>query len=138
MDILIYTHVFPPMVGGIETITMELAQRLSGSVHSVQGDSVRVTLVTPKPIAAPRENELPFRIIRKPSLMQLAKLIRAPTFSTWPARTCCPYFWVGFSASGLSSSIMPFKLSAPMDRCSTSRRRTPCPGHYMAGNICGV
>ena len=48
MDILIYTHVFPPMVGGIETITMELAQRLSGSVHSAQGDPVQVTLVTPR------------------------------------------------------------------------------------------
>jgi len=76
MHVVIYTHAFPPMIGGIETITMELAQRLTATVQSASPDAVRVTVVTPREEGATNEQELPFRIVRRPSLPQLVRLVR--------------------------------------------------------------
>src|SRR5580700_6682952 len=76
MQVLIYTHAFPPMVGGIETITMELAQNLARIANVRSIDAVQVTVVTPKAAIGANERDLPFKIVRKPTLTRLANLIR--------------------------------------------------------------
>ena len=63
------------MVGGIETIIMELAQRLAVTPESVPNGGVHVTVVTPQVAGVSGEVNLPFRIIRNPSFAHLISLI---------------------------------------------------------------
>lgn len=67
MKILIYSPLFYPSVGGIETVTYLLARELAKA-----GQTVKVVCQT----AATDERTFPFAVIRNPSPWQLLKLTR--------------------------------------------------------------
>ena len=73
--ILIYTHAFPPMIGGVETYVMLLAQGLTQGAR-VGGDDLQITVVTPIPARGNNDAALPFRVVRQPGLGRLFHLIR--------------------------------------------------------------
>src|SRR5215831_3166916 len=75
--VLIYTHAFAPKVGGVETVVMSLATGLAGLSGPDRLASVCVTVVTPTPRGQFDDDSLPFRLVRQPSVAQLAHLIRA-------------------------------------------------------------
>lgn len=134
MDILIYTHVFPPMVGGIETITMELAQGLSGGARPAHDDAVQITLVTPKEQAAPHENELPFRIVRKPSVLQLARLIRSAGIVHVAGTDMLPLLLGWLFRKRVVVEHHAFQTACPNGQMFYQSTQVSCPGHFMAGN----
>jgi len=65
MKILIYSPLFHPSVGGVETVTQLLAQYLTQA-----GQEVKVVCQT----AAVEETTFPFEVIRNPSPLELLKL----------------------------------------------------------------
>jgi glycosyltransferase involved in cell wall biosynthesis len=71
--ILIYSHVFAPQIGGVETYVMLLARGLA-SRESIPPTQVTVATLAPK--GAFDESKLPFRVFRKPGIFKLAGLIR--------------------------------------------------------------
>src|ERR1700730_11327653 len=75
MLVLIYTRVFAPMVGGMETITMQLAQMLANQNEPATDEAVQVTVVTPTPAGTMRDEAFPFLIVHKPSFVRLLRLI---------------------------------------------------------------
>src|SRR5207302_6742853 len=70
MRILIYAHAFAPKIGGAETYVMLLAGGLVGrpEVHEV-------TMATPTPAEGFDDASLPFRVVRRPSLRSLWRLV---------------------------------------------------------------
>lgn len=74
MKLLIYTHPFAPMVGGIETYTMLLAQGLSNGPRA-GGDFFEVTVATQAAANGMDDSALPFRVIRRPKLAELGRMI---------------------------------------------------------------
>src|SRR5438552_18897243 len=75
MKLLIYTHAFAPLVGGIETYTMLLARRLS-EVAQTDPESVEVTVVTQAQARDMDDSVLPFRVVRRPGLARLVGMVR--------------------------------------------------------------
>lgn len=133
MHILIYTHAFPPMVGGIETITMQLAQGLADSPEFAADENLRVTVVTPKAAQAVNEDDLPFRIVRKPSLVQLISLIWQADILHVAGTDMLPLLLGWLLRRHFVVEHHGFQTACPNGQLIYERAQAPCPGHYMAG-----
>lgn len=72
LKVLIYTNAFHPQIGGQETIIKLLAEGLS--LRSSEG--VVVTVATSTPMGDSDDAKLPFKVVRKPSFVSLARLYR--------------------------------------------------------------
>src|SRR6266849_3821615 len=66
--LLIYTNAFAPNIGGVETYVMLLARGLAGT-------DLKVILITPTPLGGMNDADLPFRVVRRPDFVTLAKLV---------------------------------------------------------------
>ena len=133
MNILIYTHAFPPMIGGIETITMQLAQRLAVSVGSASENAVQVTVVTPNPKRDPSEEAFPFRIVRAPSFAKLVKLIGKADILHVAGTDMLPLL-LGWSLRKIMVvEHHGFQTACPNGQMFYEPAQAPCPSHFTAG-----
>jgi glycosyltransferase involved in cell wall biosynthesis len=135
MHVVIYTHAFPPMIGGIETITMELAQRLAMSVQSTSPDAVQVTVVTPRAEGTANERDLPFRIVRKPSLLQLVRLVWQADVLHLAGPLMLPLFLGWVFRKRMVVEHHGFQTACPNGQFVYLPTQSPCPGHFMAGEF---
>lgn len=133
MHILIYTHGFPPMIGGIETITMELAKSLAKSSPSAPDDAVQVTVVTPNAEEAANERDLPFSIVRRPSFTQLVKLIRGAEILHVAGTDMLPLLLGWLLGKRVVVEHHGFHAACPNGQLVYEPEQVACPGHYMAG-----
>ncbi|HEV2388253.1 MAG TPA: glycosyltransferase family 4 protein [Candidatus Acidoferrales bacterium] len=69
MKLLVYSHVFPPSIGGVETIVRVLAAGLASR-------GVDVTVATPTPAGPMNDSEFGFTVVRLSGRWQLVHLIR--------------------------------------------------------------
>lgn len=134
MKIVIYTHGFPPMVGGIETITMELARRLAKSEPFVPDDGLQVTVVTPKEKGTPNERDLPFRIVRRPGFIELVRLIRGAEILHLAGTDMLPLLLGWLLRKRMVVEHHGFQTACPNGQMIYEVTQVPCPGHFMAGN----
>jgi glycosyltransferase involved in cell wall biosynthesis len=121
------------MVGGIETITMELAQRLA-LIANGGSDAVQVTVVTPKSAMCVNEGHLPFKIIRKPTFTQLANLIRRADILHVAGTDMLPLLLGWLLRKRTVVEHHGFQTACPNGQMIYEPSQAPCPGHYMAGN----
>jgi glycosyltransferase involved in cell wall biosynthesis len=133
MQVLIYTHAFPPMVGGIETITMELAQGLAHITPAAPEDTIRVTVVTPKAEGAPNERVLPFGLVRKPSFLRLVRLIREADVLHVAGTDMLPLMLGWLLRKRVVVEHHGFQTACPNGQLIYEPAQAPCPGHFMAG-----
>lgn len=77
MKLLLYSHFFPPNVGGTETIVLALARGLAGYQLAGNRNAFDVTAVTETPAGDYSDAGLPFRVVCRPSIFQLRRLIHA-------------------------------------------------------------
>ena len=77
LRLLLYTHSWPPSVGGVETITRLLAEGLADRHKTHPEDQVDLTLVTQTPKGTMDDSSLPFRVNRRPGLWKLFDLMRS-------------------------------------------------------------
>ena len=78
--ILIYGEYFLPVVGGVQTAMHLLAEGLEGLAWRQHGDTdarhIEVTVVTRTQASGMDDSSLPYRVVRRPALRRLIKLIR--------------------------------------------------------------
>lgn len=67
MKILLCSHFFSPSIGGIETLSLALAERFTIAGHEV-------VVLTRSPSES--EDKFPYKVVREPSALQLWKLVR--------------------------------------------------------------
>ncbi len=133
MRILIYTHAFPPMIGGIETITMQLARGLAlHRSHDVHADEVEVSVVTPGATRSENENALPFQVVRRPGLAQLARLIRRTDILHIAGPNMLPLLLGWFFRKQMVVEHHGFQTACPSGQLVYQPDPSPCPGHFMA------
>ena len=71
--ILIYSVAFWPLIGGVQTIVAALAGSLADGEQ--QPDAMTVIVVTETPANPAFDKDLPFRVVRKPSWIELLRLL---------------------------------------------------------------
>lgn len=130
MKILLCTNAFAPMVGGQETIVMNLAKQIS----SIPFRSVDLTLVTPTPASGMNDASLPFHIVRQPSFGTLFGLLRQADVIHLAGPLFVPMVLGLFLRKPVVIEHHGFQAICPNGQLLYEPTQTPCPGHFMAGH----
>lgn len=133
MKLLFYSPVFPPRIGGIETIVYSISTGLA-ELRGAEGvPEFEITFVTQTPAGSFNDAALPFRMVRNPGIGQLRQLIQA----TDVLHIACPALGpmlLGYLA-GKPTVIEHhgFQNICPTGQLLQEPVAKPCPGHFMAG-----
>jgi glycosyltransferase involved in cell wall biosynthesis len=131
MKLLIYTHPFAPMIGGIETYTMLLARGLSNG-RQTGGGLVEVTVVTQAAANGMDDARLPFRVVRRPGVARLARLI----WQTDVLHITNPAFLPMLLAWLLRKPVVVehdgYQAACPNGLLFQGSTKSDCPGYFLA------
>jgi glycogen(starch) synthase len=133
VKLLLYSHAFPPSVGGIETIVSTLARGFAKSTDTDAARSIQVTVVTQTAAGNFDDSAFPCRIVRRPNFFALTRLIAAaevvhvagpalsPMLLSWFLRKPCVVEHHGYQAICPNGILLQRPLTVV------------CPGHFQAG-----
>jgi len=132
LKILLYSYVWAPSVGGIETVTRILASGLSAWSKSHPGETVGVTLVTQTPAGGMNDGDLPFRVVRRPSKMKLFGLIRSADVVHLANPAFVPLFLAWLLGKLVVIEHSGYQSACPNGLLFFERDGTVCPGYFLA------
>lgn len=132
MKVLIYTHAFAPSRGGIETYVMLLADGLS-NISKEGKDPVEVTIATQTPAGEMDDTHMPYRIVRRPTLLQLTNLIRAADVIHAAGPAFPPLALGLLFRKPVIVEHSGYQSICPNGMLLYGPNRVLCPGHFMAG-----
>lgn len=134
MKLLVYSHFFAPCVGGVETIVQSLARGLS-EPRAAKGAAVfDVTLVTQTPAGSYNDAALPFHVVRRPSLLQLWRLIRSSDVVHVAGPALAPLLFSRLARKPLVIEHHGYQAVCPNGLLFHHPSNAVCPGHFQAGN----
>ncbi len=133
MKLLIYSHFFAPSVGGVETIVLSLACGLAKLRDLNGAPQFEIKLVTQTPAGNYEDSGHPFRVIRKPSFLELWQLIRKSDVVHVAGPALAPLFLAWLSRKPLVIEHHGFQTICPNGQLLIEPTGRPCPGHFMAG-----
>jgi len=131
--ILIYSHAFAPKIGGVETYVMLLACGLTQNRSRTLGADVDVTLVTRTPKDKMNDAGLPFRIVRRPGLLELLRLIQGADVIQLAGPVILPMLLGLLLRKPVVVEHHGYQAVCPNGLLFYEPLRTVCPGHFMAG-----
>jgi glycosyltransferase involved in cell wall biosynthesis len=134
MKLLIYARDWAPSVGGVQTIVKTLADGLAdwSSKHSEQ--AIEVTLLTQTPAGSMNDSELPYRVVRKPGLMDFIREIRRADVVHLAGPTLAPLIIGYLLRKPTVIEHHGFQAICPNGQLFYEPTQMPCPGHFMARN----
>jgi len=130
VKILLYTHTFAPKVGGQESIVMLLARGLAR--FSSFNDLIELVLVTPTPASGMKDTELPFRVVRQPSLPVLLRLLHRADVVHLAGPLFLPMVLGTLLRKPIVVEHHGFQVICPNGQLLFEPTQEPCPGHFMA------
>jgi glycosyltransferase involved in cell wall biosynthesis len=132
VKLLLYSHFFPPSIGGVETIVLSLARGLA-EVRSSQGlPEFELTLATQTPAESFDDHLLPFQVLRQPNIMQLWRLIRLSEIVHVAGPALCPVALGLLARKPVVVEHHGFQVICPTGQLLLEPAQNPCPGHFMA------
>jgi glycogen(starch) synthase len=131
MKILLYTTFFLPEAGGVQAIALALAGRLNG--RNLGDRNVEVTVATQQPADGFEDRALPFRILRRPSLLQLLGALRRADIVHLAGPSFLPLLLGLLLRKPVVIEHHGFHTICPNGQLFHEPTQTPCPGHFMAG-----
>src|SRR5713101_2398019 len=132
MKLLLYSHPFAPMVGGVETYTMLLARGLAARSESGCKDAIEVTIVTQAGANGMDDAALPFRVVRQPSLGQLVRLLRGADLVHVAGPCFLPMLLGWLMRKPVVVEHHGYQAICPNGLLFYEPNQTACPGHFMA------
>ena len=132
MKLLIYTHSFAPTIGGVQTLVMSLARGLTEGNQLDGGANVQVTVATPTPCGDFDDFSLPFPVVRRPSLVNLAGLIRAADAVHLAGPAFLPMLLGLLLRKPIIVEHSGYQAICPNGLLFDERTKSACPGHFRA------
>jgi glycogen(starch) synthase len=129
MRILIYTHPFPPIVGGAERYILLLAEGLSTLIG--QGP-IEVIVATATPADGFDDSKLGFRVVRQPSLLKLTKLVHQADIVQLAGPCFLPLFIAWLIKKPVIIEHHGYPPVCPNGLLFYEPTKTVCPGHFLA------
>ncbi len=129
MKVLIYTHPFPPIVGGVESHVMLLAQGLSVLAGS---NTIDITVSTPTPAGDFDDSKLAFRVVRQPSLRTLVGLIKNADVIQLVGPCFLPLLAAWLLRKPVVVEHHGYPPVCPNGLLFHVPTKTVCPGHFLA------
>lgn len=134
MKLLLYSHFFAPSVGGVETIVLSLARGLAALRDSNGAPPFEIILVTQTPAANYEDNAHPFRVIRRPGLIQLWQLVRKSDVVHVAGPALALLFLAWLSRKPFLIEHHGYQATCPNGLLFHHPSETACRGHFLAGN----
>src|SRR5215471_5510227 len=133
VKLLLYSHFFTPSVGGTETIVLSIARGLA-ELRSPSGvPEFEITLVTQTPAEDFDDRLFPFKVLRKPGLAQLWRLIQSNDVIHVAGPAFLPLVIALLMRKPVVIEHHGFQTICPTGQLFMERTGAPCPGHFMAG-----
>jgi glycogen synthase len=133
MKLLIYSHFFPPSVGGVETIVLSLARGLAELSAEDSSKVFDLTVVTLTPRDTYPDETLPFKVVCQPSAAQLRHWIRWADVVHVAGASLAPIVWSLILRRPVVVEHHAFQTICPTGQLFQEPQNVPCPGHFMAG-----
>lgn len=131
--LLIYSHVFAPSVGGVESVSMTLAVGLAEWWKAHPEEHFEVTVATQTAAAGMDDSRLPFAMVRRPGLRGLIRLIREADAVHLAGPALLPLGLGQLLRKPVFVEHHNFQAVCPNGLLLFEPTQTLCPGHYMAG-----
>jgi glycogen synthase len=132
MKLLVYSHYFAPSIGGVETIVLSLAQGLADLRTSTNARQFEVTLVTQTPTGDFDDRTLSFRLIRRPGLLRLWRLVRACDVIHVAGPALTPLVLAKLSRKPAVVEHHGYQAICPNGQLIHQPDVSICPGHFQA------
>ena len=133
MKLLVYVNSWAPSVGGVETITKILAEGLVEWSKEHHEAATEVTLITKTPAGNLNDSQLPYRVVRSPSFLQLAHEIRIADVVHLAGPTLVPLLITYLLRKPTVVEHHGYQVNCPNGLLLFQPDRSVCPGHFMAG-----
>jgi glycogen synthase len=134
VKLLIYSHFFAPSIGGVETIVRSLASGLALLHSESKTPSFEVTVITETPANGSDAQCPPLRIVRKPGLVRLFRLIGACDVVHIAGPALLPMVIGLVLRKPVVVEHHGFQSICPNGQLLIEPTDQPCPGHFMKGN----
>jgi glycogen(starch) synthase len=134
INLLLYSHDWFPLVGGVQTITLSLATGLAEWSKNHPGESFEVTFVTQTPANGMDDSKFPFRVVRRPSLRELIKLIRRADVVDLAGPSLLPLALTKVLQKLSVLEHHGYQSICPNGLLVYEPDHAVCPGHFMAGH----
>ena len=128
--LLIYSADFWPVVGGVQSVVMTLAQGFASRKYA---GGFECTVVTETPAGGASDSEFRFRVVRTPSLMQLAYLLWRSDLIHLAGPALRPLILSSILRKKIVVEHHGFQALCPNGLLFHEPTRTACPGHFLAG-----
>ena len=132
MRVLLYTHSFAPVIGGVETYVMLLARGLAqraGAGHDVP----EVTVVTPTPAGGTSDAVLSFPVVRGPGFMELLRTIKRTDVVHLAGPCLLPMLLAWALRKPIVVEHHGYQAACPTGLLWHEPAQTVCPGHFVVG-----
>lgn len=132
MKILIYSHDWAPSTGGVQTVTMSLARGLAQWQEEAACASPQVTVATATAADGMDDSSLPFRVVRRPGVIELVRLLRNADLIHMAGPSLLPLFLGWLLQKLIVVEHHSFQAACPNGLLFYEPQQAPCPGHFMA------
>jgi glycosyltransferase involved in cell wall biosynthesis len=132
LKLLLYTHVWMPVIGGVQTVTADLANGLTRWAAVHPDDAIEVTLVTQTPAGDMNDSELAFRVVRKPTLRELCTLMRAADVVHVANPALLPLMLAWLLRKPVVIEHDGYQAACPNGLFLFQPDHSVCPGHFLA------
>src|SRR5262249_22401130 len=133
MRLLLYSHYFAPSIGGVETVVRSLAEGLTGLRPPASAGSFDLTVVTQTPAGEFDDSSLSFRVVRRPSLSVLRRVIASSDLVHVAGPALLPMLFAWLCGKAFLVEHHGFQTICPNGQLLIASSGAPCPGHFMNG-----
>lgn len=134
MKLLLYSRFFFPSVGGVKTAVLSLTKGLVELPSPSGSPRIEITLVTNTPAGDCSDADLPFRVIRRPGIFQLRKLIREADVVHLAGPTLAPMLWGLLLKKPAIVEHHGYQAICPTGMLLKLPELSICPGYLRRGN----
>ncbi len=133
INLLLYSHDWLPLVGGVQTVTLSLATGFAEWGKTHPGASIEVVLVTQTPADGMDDSKFPFRVLRRPSKRELLRCVRSADILHLAGPALLPLMIARIVGTPVVVEHHGYQSVCPNGLLLFAPDHTICPGHFMAG-----
>jgi glycosyltransferase involved in cell wall biosynthesis len=133
IKLLLYSHDWFPLVGGVQTVTLSLATGLAEWGYTHPGESFEVVFITQTPANGMDDSHYPFRVLRQPSQRELIHHIRSADVLHLAGPALLPLLLAPIVGTPAVVEHHGYQSVCPNGLLLYAPDHTICPGHFIAG-----
>ena len=133
VSVLLYSHDWLPLVGGVQSVTADLAEGLCEWSSTHKDDNASVTLITQTPADGMDDSKLPFPVIRQPRLSELIDYMRSADVVHLANPALLPLALAWLLRKPTVIEHHGYQSVCPNGLLLYTPDSSICSGHFMAG-----